>query len=100
MNSDQTIIVAGTLTVDPSVRDTYLARSAAIVEQARAAEGCLDFSITADLLEPERINLFEHWTSREALDAFRSDGPEGDQATDIVAGDVREYRAIEEVQLL
>jgi len=99
MGYDQTIIVAGTLTVDPAVRDAYLARSAAIVEQARAAKGCLDFSITADILVPERINIFEHWEAREALDAFRGDGPEDNQATDIVAGDVREYRVAEDIQL-
>jgi hypothetical protein len=28
-----------------------------VVEKARRADGCLDFAITADLLDPGRVNL-------------------------------------------
>lgn len=57
---DQTIIVAGTLTTDLTVRIAHLTRSAAIVEQARATAGCLGFSLVADFLAAERINVFSH----------------------------------------
>jgi hypothetical protein len=30
-----------------------------IVERARGAAGCLDFAITADLIDPGRVNTFE-----------------------------------------
>jgi hypothetical protein len=53
------VIVAGHVTVDPEQRESYLAGSMSVVEKARQADGCLDFAITADLLDPGRVNLFE-----------------------------------------
>jgi hypothetical protein len=46
------VIVAGHVTVDPEQRDSYLAGSVSVVEKARQADGCLDFAITADLIDP------------------------------------------------
>jgi hypothetical protein len=46
------VIVAGHITVDPEQRDSYLAGSVSVVEKARQADGCLDFAITADLIDP------------------------------------------------
>ena len=46
------VIVAGHITVDPEERQSYLAGCMSVVEQARRADGCLDFAITADLLDP------------------------------------------------
>ncbi len=51
------VIVAGHVTVDPEQREPYLAGSMSVVEKARQADGCLDFAITADLLDPGRVNL-------------------------------------------
>jgi quinol monooxygenase YgiN len=53
------VIVAGHITVDPEQRESYLAGCVSVVEQARRADGCLDFAITADLLDAGRVNLFE-----------------------------------------
>jgi hypothetical protein len=53
------VIVAGHITVDPERRESYLAGSMSVVERARRADGCLDSAITADLLDPSRVNLFE-----------------------------------------
>jgi quinol monooxygenase YgiN len=69
------VIVAGHVTVDPPQRESYLAASVIIVEQARKAAGCLDVAITADLVDPGRVNIFERWESQAALEAFRSSGP-------------------------
>ena len=74
------IIVAGHVTVSPEERETYLAGSVIIVEQARPAEGCLDISISADLIDPTRVNLYERWESQAALDAFRRSGPRSSTA--------------------
>jgi quinol monooxygenase YgiN len=65
------VIVAGHVTVDPEQREPYLAGSMSVVEKARQADGCLDFAITADLLDPGRVNLFERWESQEAVKTFR-----------------------------
>ena len=40
------------ITVDPEQRECYLAGCMSVVEEARRADGCLDFAITADLLDP------------------------------------------------
>ena len=85
------LIVAGHLVVDPQDRDDYLSGCVEVVRQARRAAGCLDFSISADLLEPGRINVFERWESQAAVDAFRGSGPSDDQGAAIQAGSVAEY---------
>jgi len=52
------IIVAGHLRVRPEEREHYLHGCASVVEQARSSPGCLDFAITADLVDPGRIDIF------------------------------------------
>ncbi len=74
------VIVAGHLVLDPAQRQSYLADCVQVVEQARQAPDCLDFSITADLLDPGRINILERWESQAAVEAFRGSGPSDDQS--------------------
>ena len=85
------IIVAGTLTVRPEDRDGYLAGCRSVVEQARAAPGCLDFAIAADLLDPGRITVLERWATRAELEAFRGSGPADGQTAVLLAADVADY---------
>jgi quinol monooxygenase YgiN len=69
------IIVAGHIVVEPQQRESYLADSVSVVERARGADGCLDCAISADLIDPGRVNLFERWESQEALETARSSAP-------------------------
>jgi quinol monooxygenase YgiN len=69
------IIVAGHVTVDPEQREAHIAGFVKVVEAARRADGCLDFTIASDALDPGRVNLFERWESREAVSAFRRRAP-------------------------
>ena len=85
------IIVAGTLTVDPSGRDAYLDSCREVVAAARDADGCLDYALSPDLLDHGRINVFESWESQEALECFRGSGPSGDQLAELLQIDVSEY---------
>jgi quinol monooxygenase YgiN len=85
------VIVAGHVTVEPKQRDSYLAGCVSIVEQARAAAGCLDVAIAADLIEPGRVNLFERWESQAAVEAFRSSGPSNEQLPAMLSVSVAEY---------
>ena len=85
------VIVAGHLVVDPRDRKSYLAGCVDVVRQARHAPGCLDFGISADLLEPGRINIFERWESQAAVEAFRGSGPGDDQSGAITTASVAEY---------
>ena len=48
------VIVAGHLIVDPDERDAYLNGCREVVELARWIDGCLDFAINADLVDPSR----------------------------------------------
>jgi len=85
------VIVAGHLIVDPEHRDTYLAGCRAVMEQARRAPGCLDFAVTADLLEADRVVIFERWESQDAVNAFRGSGPSEEQTAAITSASVTEY---------
>ena len=85
------VIVAGFLVVEPLERARYLAGCRAVVEQARRTPGCLDFTISADLVDPDRIAIFERWESWAALDEFRGSGPSDEQQGQIVSAAVCEY---------
>ena len=85
------VIVAGHITVEPPQRATYLAGCVSVVEQARGAAGCLDFAISADLVDPGRINIFERWASQAAVDRFRGSGPTDEQGASMISASVSEY---------
>jgi quinol monooxygenase YgiN len=85
------VIVAGYLVVDPPQRGSYLAGCEAVVRQARQTSGCLDFAISADLLDPSRIDIFERWESQAAVEAFRGSGPSDEQQDSIASASVHEY---------
>jgi quinol monooxygenase YgiN len=86
------LIIAGWLHVDSDARERYLDGCAAVVKQARSAPGCLDFSLSADLLDPGRINVYERWESDDQLHAFRRSGPDAGQTEQIRHADVLKYR--------
>lgn len=85
------VIVAGYLLVAPEDRETYLAGCVTVVEQARSAPGCLEFAISADLIDPARINIFERWENQEAVEAFRDAGTGDEQNAAIRTAAVAEY---------
>lgn len=85
------VIVAGHLSVAPEERESYLAGCVSVIEQARRAPGCLDFSLAADLLNPGRINIFERWESQAAVEAFRGSGPSDEQGAALLSASVAEY---------
>lgn len=85
------IIVTGYLIVDADQRTAYLRGCEAAVAQAREADGNLDFALSPDLLDAERINVQERWETRDALASFRGSGPSDDQAEQIRFADVHEF---------
>jgi quinol monooxygenase YgiN len=93
------VIVAGHVVVDPKQRDEYLGGCIEVVRQGRRAPGCLDYSISADALEPGRINILERWESQAAVEAFRGSGPSTEQQATIVAASVCEYDVTDERSL-
>ncbi|MGH3612849.1 MAG: putative quinol monooxygenase [Pseudonocardia sp.] len=86
------LIIAGRLHVDPIDRDGYVADCVTVMQLARAAVGCLDFTITADPIEPDRVNIYERWDTDTHLERFRGSGPSAEQTAQIRDAHVRKYR--------
>ena len=89
------IIVAGAVVVDPEGRDAYLEGCVSVVAAARRAQGCLDFALSPDLVEPGRINVYERWSSEEDLHRFRGSGPDDGQIAALLKVDVNDYAVLE-----
>lgn len=87
----KTIVVAGYLLVAPADRDRLLELSRPAVVLARGNAKCLDFVVGADLIDAGRVNVFEHWASRAALEKFRASGPEDGTGALIQGFSVDEY---------
>jgi quinol monooxygenase YgiN len=63
------IIVSGWMDYQPGDRDTMLTALVELGRRTREEEpGCLDYAMTADPADERRIRVYEHWTSRQALD--------------------------------
>jgi quinol monooxygenase YgiN len=65
------IIIAGFTLMEADKRDAAVRAHIDMVVRARKRDDCLDLSISADPLDPERINIFEQWRDQNALDAWR-----------------------------
>jgi quinol monooxygenase YgiN len=85
------VIIAGHVDVDASDRDRYVAAHQDLVERARRAPGCMDVAISADPLDPTRVNTFERWASIEHLDAWRAVADAPDTGITIRNDDVMMY---------
>ena len=77
--------------MDAAARSAYLDGCVAVVEAARRAPGCLEFSVAADLVDTGRVVILERWESAEAVAAFRGSGPSEDQQSVVTGADVAEY---------
>lgn len=85
------IIVCGSLQAHPGRREDLLELSKLAVVAARNTQGCVDFAVSPDLIDPDRVNIFEQWTNAEALRAFREDGPGEDISGLVRQFDIKEY---------
>jgi quinol monooxygenase YgiN len=77
------IIVAGSVYVNEADRDGYLDGCREVIVAARSSPGCIDFHLSADPIEPDRINVFEQWESVDAVEVFRGSGPSTEQTASI-----------------
>ncbi len=86
------IIIAGYELVEAEQRDTFVAAFRDLITRARDFEGCIHAAITADSVDPERVDVVEVWRDAEALNRWRK------QAKRVRAGkpkhvEVRRYDA-------
>ncbi len=65
------IIIAGHELVDAERRDTFVAAFRALITRARDFDGCIHIAITADSVDPERVNVTEVWRDAEAMNKWR-----------------------------
>ena len=63
------VIVGGTFIVDPERREEFLAAQLELMRISRAEQGCLEYTFSADPLDPDRVVLFERWATEDDLDA-------------------------------
>jgi quinol monooxygenase YgiN len=72
------IIIAGYELVDADERDEIVDAHRDLVSRARAFEGCIHVAITADSVDPERINSVEVWRDAEIMGEWRkqANGPD------------------------
>jgi quinol monooxygenase YgiN len=61
------VIVQGEFSIDPIERDRFVERSVEAMRSSRQEEGCLEYVIAADPLDPERAVLSERWESMDHL---------------------------------
>ena len=47
--------------------------------------------VTADLIDPGRVNIFERWASQAAVETFRGNGPSDAQGAAMRSASVAEY---------
>ena len=80
-------------------RATHLEGCRPVVDAARRAPGCIDFSISADLVDDGRIDVFEQWESVDAVEAFRGSGPSGEQQAAVLDAHVVQHTVAESTSL-
>ena len=85
------LIIAGHVEVDAAHRDQVVATLQDVVRRARLAPGCLDAAITADPLDPTRVNNLERWESAEHLDQWRAVAHAPDIGVAILSDHTRLY---------
>jgi quinol monooxygenase YgiN len=86
------IIVSGRIYVASGQREGFLASSRGAVIEARRAQGCRDFVVAADPIDPDRVNVYEEWDSDSQLEAFRGAGPEPEMTQVIERAEVSRHR--------
>ena len=89
------VIVAGTIEVDPADRDKFLQGRADAVRATRSEPGCIEYSFSADGLDPGLIRIFEVWESQEDLTthlgAMAGQQGSGGPAVAVKKADVLQY---------
>ena len=93
------IIVSGWLRVAAADRAPYLESCREVIVATRAAPGCIDFHLSADPIDDERINVFEQWESAAAVEAFRGSGPSDEQQSIITGARVEQHEIASTVSL-
>jgi quinol monooxygenase YgiN len=91
------VLIAAQIYLEPDGRDQALKSAQPWIDGALSQPGCVHYDWSADLNDPERINVFEEWDSEEALAAHFA-GPHYAgmrahlHASGLVRADSKKYR--------
>ena len=85
------LIVSGRLYLKPGTREQFLNSCVASIRLARLAQGCLDFAVSADPIEPDRANVYEAWADAGSLVSFREGGADDPLFSFIVRAEVQRH---------
>jgi quinol monooxygenase YgiN len=61
------VILQGTFSFDPDERDRFVETRIEAMRSSRQEDGCLEYVIAPDPLDPERAVLSERWESMDQL---------------------------------
>jgi quinol monooxygenase YgiN len=61
------VILQGAFSIDSKERDRFVEARIESMRSSRKEDGCLEYVIAADPLDPERVVLSERWESMEHL---------------------------------
>jgi quinol monooxygenase YgiN len=67
--ADDVVIVAGTFTVEPAQRAEFLEGRLESIQASREDAGCLEYTMSADAVDPGVVRLFEMWSTLADLQA-------------------------------
>ena len=62
------VIVGGTFEFEPDQREAFLVAQHETMRKSRSEPGCLEYTFSADPLDPGRVLLFERWVDQESVD--------------------------------
>lgn len=61
------VIVQGSFEVRPEERLHFIDARLAVIEESRQEDGCLEYVLAADPIDPARVVISERWESMEHL---------------------------------
>ena len=61
------IIDTGVIDLDPAKRDAAIEAFTEVMTATRAEDGCESYVFSADVTDPGRFYVAEHWASEEAM---------------------------------
>jgi quinol monooxygenase YgiN len=97
--ADELVIVAGTFTVDPARRAEFLEGRLESIRASREDQGCLEYTMSADAVDPGVVRLFEMWTSLADLQAHVQriqSSPPVEGGVPVLSRDMKIYAGAEE----
>ncbi len=63
------LLISGRIEIDPEHRERLVDAAQTMMSHSAAEDGCIEYTITAALGQPQFFHIFEQWVDQAALDA-------------------------------